>query len=181
MTLQLKRVIIIITRKRFGVNTSMRIVVISDTHGDLYNFELAISQQPKADLFIHLGDCERDIDNIRPFLRDRQIISVSGNCDFGSVTPPEDETTANGKRIFLTHGHPYHVKFGIGTAIDEARRRNADILLFGHTHVPISTYENGLYIMNPGSLGHPLDGKPTYGVIDITSAGVVLNIVEVRD
>lgn len=157
----------------------MRIVVISDTHGNISNFERAVFQQPKADLFIHLGDHESDVDGIRLYLRDRNILRVSGNCDFGSQIPDEGETVVSGKRIFFTHGHRYNVKYGIGGAIAEARRREADILLFGHTHIPVSTYEDGLYIMNPGSLGHPRVSGPTYGVIDITNAGVVLNIVEV--
>lgn len=157
----------------------MRIVVISDTHGDFSNFELVMSEQPKADLFIHLGDCERDLDDIRPLFPDRRFLGVSGNCDFGSATPAEGETVAAGKHIFYTHGHTYHVKYGPADVVDEARRRKADIVLFGHTHLPVATYEDGLYIMNPGSLGHPIAGGPTYGVIDITEAGIVTNIVEV--
>jgi uncharacterized protein len=157
----------------------MRIVVISDTHGDLSGFELAVSQQPGAGLFIHLGDCEHDVDDVKLVFPDKQFIGVSGNCDFGSVTPPEGETVICGKRIFYTHGHTYHVKYGSESVIDEARRRGADILLFGHTHLPVTAYEDGLYIMNPGSIGHPEQGAPTYGVIDISKAGVVLNIVEV--
>lgn len=157
----------------------MRIVVISDTHGDLSGFEQAVSQQQKADIFIHLGDCERDLDSVKTIFPDKKFLSVSGNCDFGSVTPTEDEIEACGKRIFFTHGHTYYVKSGYSSAINEARRRKADILLFGHTHLPFTSYEDGLYIMNPGSVGHPAEGKPTYGIIDITEAGIVLNIAEV--
>jgi phosphoesterase, MJ0936 family len=160
-------------------NLVMRIIVISDTHGDLSGFERAVDQQPKADLFIHLGDCERDLDQVKPLFPDKRFLSVAGNCDFGSDTPTESETIARGRRIFFTHGHPYHVKFGYASAIGEARRRGADILLFGHTHLPYTAYEDGLYIMNPGSLGHPRDGHPTYGIVDITDAGIVLNIAEV--
>lgn len=157
----------------------MRIVVISDTHGALSGFEQAITQQPRADLFIHLGDCERDLDDVKAFFPDKQFLGVSGNCDFGSITPPEGETVVCGKRIFYTHGHTYHVKYGYLSVIDEARRRHADILLFGHTHLPFTSYEDGLYIMNPGSIGHPSQGGPSYGIIDITKAGIVLNIAEV--
>jgi uncharacterized protein len=157
----------------------MRIVVISDTHGDFSGFELAVSQQPKADLFIHLGDCERDVDDIKSLFPDKQFLTVSGNCDFGSITPPEDEIIVCDKRIFFTHGHTYRVKYSPYQAIDEAKRRKSDILLFGHTHLPFTSYEDGLYVMNPGSIGHPAEGKPTYGVIDITKAGIVTNIVEV--
>lgn len=159
----------------------MRIVVISDTHGNFLNFELAIDQQPKADLFIFLGDCIGDLETIQEIYKHKQFLFVSGNCDFGSSIPSEGETVVSSKRIFYTHGHDYHVKYTYEEAINEARRREADILLFGHTHVPLTLYDNGLYIMNPGSLGHPREGNATYGYIDITSAGIVTNVVEVRN
>ena len=141
--------------------------------------ERVITQQRKAELFIHLGDCVSDLENATIIFPEIQYLNVKGNCDFGSDTPVDGETVIKGKRIFFTHGHAYHVKSGYSIAIGEARRRNADILLFGHTHMPFSTYEDGLYIMNPGSIGHPKEGAATYGIIDITDAGVVMNVVEV--
>ena len=106
----------------------MRILVISDTHGDISGFEFALSQQKKADLVIHLGDCERDVDDVKDLFPDKQFINVSGNCDFGSVTPPEGETVICSKRIFYTHGHTYHVKFGNDLVINEAKRRGARLV-----------------------------------------------------
>ena len=55
-----------------------------------------------------------------------------------------------------------------------AREKKADIVLFGHTHQALAEYDDGLYILNPGSL-HGSMG--TYGIIDITKAGIVTNIV----
>ena len=55
-------------------------------------------------------------------------------------------------------------------------KRNADIVLFGHTHLPITEYDDELYLLNPGSLQYT-DG--TYGVIDITDAGISLQIIKV--
>ena len=56
-----------------------------------------------------------------------------------------------------------------------ARDRKADIALYGHTHQAEIEYRDGLYLMNPGSL-HGSYG--TYGIIDITPAGLVPNIVK---
>lgn len=56
-----------------------------------------------------------------------------------------------------------------------AKERGADVLLYGHTHVPMTDYEDGLYILNPGSLR-----SGTYGVVDLSGAGVVLNIIRCR-
>lgn len=157
----------------------MRIIVVSDTHGDYFNFEKVIETQSKADLFIHLGDGEQEADEIADLYPSKKFLTVSGNCDFGSPSPASGEIILAGKRIFYTHGHPYQVKYGLTGLIMEARNRKADIALYGHTHESYTSYEDGLYIMNPGSLGHPHDGKPTYGVIDLTAAGIVFNIVGV--
>ena len=55
-----------------------------------------------------------------------------------------------------------------------------DILLFGHTHVRYNAYEDGIYILNPGSASAPHDGtKPSFGHIDISDAGIVMNIADI--
>ena len=102
------------------------------------------------------------------------IVNVRGNCDLCSTAPKEEELTVNNKKIYMTHGDLYNVKFGIGAIYNKAHELNADILLFGHTHAAFTDFENGLYIMNPGSLrGY----EKTYGIIDITDSGIVTNIV----
>ena len=93
-----------------------------------------------------------------------------------SIRPYVREEILAGKRFFLTHGHLYGVKSDLTRVVYAARERSADILLYGHTHVPETDYEDGLYILNPGSI----HGGGTYGVADLSPAGVVLNIVRVR-
>lgn len=156
----------------------MRIVVISDIHGAFRNLEFALDAQRKAQAVIFLGDGERDMDQVMPLFPQFQYYSVRGNCDFGSVTPVEGEAVLASRRIFYTHGHLYQVKYGYSRILEEGRRRKADIVLFGHTHEACAWYEDGVYLMNPGSLGHPQEGGPSYGVIDITSAGIVTNLIE---
>ena len=60
---------------------------------------------------------------------------------------------------------------GLGSA---ARERSADIVLFGHTHLPYEAYiasdseeEKSVWLFNPGSMSKPREGKPSYGIIDI--------------
>ena len=66
-------------------------------------------------------------------------------------------------------------KFTTMNMIYAAREEKANILLFGHTHQAMTDYDDGLYIMNPGSCS---GYYATYGVIDITPKGdIVTNIV----
>lgn len=153
----------------------MRILVTSDTHGDFGSLRRAILAQQGADIVIHLGDGGDDVEKVRFSFPNKTFLQVRGNCDWGSAMPESGEYMAGGKKIFYTHGHNYGVKSGDYTIISEARSRKADILLFGHTHQPREDYEDGLYIMNPGRLS---GWEPTYGIIDITEQGMVLNVMK---
>lgn len=156
----------------------MRILVVSDTHRDFYSLQQALLQQPRAETVIFLGDGERELDEAAAQFPEKQFLAVAGNCDFASQLPQEGFARLGGKAVFYTHGHRQQVKYGLSALLSRARAEKADLVLFGHTHVPYTSYEDGLYVMNPGSLGHPREGGPTYGVVDITPAGIVLNIVK---
>lgn len=153
----------------------MRILVTSDTHGDSGSLRRAILAQPNADIVIHLGDGGEDVDKVRFSFPNKTFLQVRGNCDWGSSVPETGEYIAGGRKIFFTHGHMYGVKSGDYTMITEARSRKADIVLFGHTHRPREDYADGLYIMNPGRLS---GWEPTYGIIDVTEQGIVLNVMK---
>ena len=105
---------------------------------------------------------------------DREFHLIRGNNDWhaGRSYPLSKELLLGGRRLFCTHGHHYRVKMGLYDAVCAARERQADLLLFGHTHQPLTDYEDGLYLMNPGSLGY----GGTYGYVDITPAGIVTNL-----
>ena len=56
-----------------------------------------------------------------------------------------------------------------------AKEAGADVLLFGHTHRPHEEYlsEEGLYLCNPGSIGRPSSGDPSFSILDILPNGSV--------
>ncbi len=156
-----------------------RFLVMSDSHGDEGSIHRAIAAQPEASAVLFLGDGAADLAAVAPFYPHLTFHSVRGNGDFASSAagvPYVREEILAGKRFFLTHGHLYGVKNDLTRVVYAARERSADILLYGHTHVPVTDYEDGLYILNPGSI----HGGGTYGVVDLSPAGVVLNIVRVR-
>lgn len=143
---------------------------MSDSHRATGNlFEIVEKHINTTDLFIFLGDGENDFDDVLALYPDLKYERVSGNCDWYSTYPLYKSITAQGKKIFFSHGHPFHVKFGYDEIIRAARTEKADICLFGHTHNQYTNYDNGLYIMNPGAVR---DGK--YGMIDITKSGIML-------
>lgn len=152
----------------------MRLLVVSDSHGNEANLRQAVLSQPKAEVVIHLGDGEEECGRVKNAFPEKMFLQVKGNCDWGSSLPAFGEFSPEGKRIFYTHGHLYGVKSGQYEILRAAREKKADILLYGHTHKAFTDYEDGLYFMNPGSLSY---WKPTYGTVDITPQGIVTNII----
>ena len=157
----------------------MRIVVFSDSHNNYFLLRDIVLAQPEAEVFLHLGDGCKEFDYLAANFPLRVMKGLCGNCDWGSAGHTEAVTELGGKRIFYTHGHSYGVKSGLERLKEAARGAKADIALFGHTHVAMTFYEDGICYMNPGSLERPQRGNPSYGVVDITKAGIVTFIVEI--
>lgn len=156
----------------------MKILVVSDSHGRwgaLYN---VIQAHPDAETVIHLGDGNDDLERIRCEFPKKVMVGVAGNCDFlaPSGTRSACVIEVGGRSIFFTHGHNYRVKSGENLVEQAARARGADICLYGHTHIPCCECRGGLYIMNPGSVGHPRDGQPTCGIIEIDDGQITMHI-----
>ena len=149
----------------------MRILVLSDSHGMPSRILDAVEAHPEAEALIFLGDGERDLDTVECYYHSLpNVIKVAGNCDFSSSLPLLRVVTLGGKKIYCTHGHAEHVKYGTDELLLRARQEGADIVLYGHTHTGVTCYDDGLYIMNPGSIR---DGH--YGMIDIVPGGIMLN------
>ena len=139
--------------------------------------EKAAWAHSEADIIIHLGDGGQDFEAVRALFPAKTLCLVRGNSDWGADAPVVDMLTVQGKRIFFAHGHTFQVKLSTEAIETEARRMGAHILLFGHTHVPMTHYADGLYLLNPGSISLPRAGRASYGVVDITDAGIVTRIV----
>ncbi|MDE6797574.1 MAG: metallophosphoesterase [Ruminococcus sp.] len=160
----------------------MRIIVISDTHGNFSNLENIFLRNADADWFIHLGDGERELDRfiIENPIYERKIIHVAGNCDYHSFSHDDFILPADYCKIFATHGHKHHVKMSLEPLKAVATENDCNIILYGHTHTRFMYQKDGLYIMNPGSASCPRDGYPaSFGTIDISHYGVVMNIADV--
>lgn len=172
----------------------MDVLVLSDTHGRRRAIEQVFSQlnfRPSTLLF--LGDGLRDLSVIteNEKYESVSVFAVAGNCD-GSILFPSDEPEVRtvilgGLRVVMMHGHTHDVKWGLGEAIAYAASKEADVLLYGHTHAPYekmlsagerlrdgTVLAKPLLVANPGSLGAPRDGhEPTFGVLTVR-AGVAL-------
>lgn len=160
----------------------MRIVVMSDSHGNYAAVESIIDRNTDADWIIHLGDGERELDRYivsHPMIA-RKIIHVAGNCDFNSLSPNTFVLPVLNHKIFAAHGNKFGVDYSAEAIKRAAKEEECDIIIFGHTHCRLNRFEDDFYILNPGSASSPRDGnKPSFGHIDISPAGVVMNIHDI--
>ena len=72
-------------------------------------------------------------------------------------------------KILMTHGHRYGVKSGYGTALAAAKSMGAQVVLFGHTHIPFMEEREGILMLNPGSLRNP---DREYAILEIENGKV---------
>lgn len=147
----------------------MRLLVLSDSHGDVISLKMAIDNTPDCDAVIFLGDGASDLMKISPIISHKTVIAVKGNCDSSLCIYPEKALEKFGnKLVYCTHGYAEHVKFGLNELKTKAKEDGAEIVLYGHTHRPYTEYDDGLYIMNPGSVR-----ENSCGIVDITSKGII--------
>lgn len=150
----------------------MKILIVSDTHGHERNLKKVIEKVGQTDLFIHLGDIEGHEDYIEA-LADCPVHMVSGNNDFFSDLPREEEFQLGRYRVLITHGHYYGVSVGTDRLKEEVRSRNIDIVMYGHTHRPEIDIDDHVTVLNPGSLSYPRQWgrKPSYMLMEIDREG----------
>ncbi len=161
----------------------LTLLIVSDTHGRADRLALAF-ERAKPDTVLFLGDGLHDLNALPDGV---QVRAVRGNCDWTHLhdAPLSRVEEIGGYRLFLTHGHKYGVKYGLNFAIAAAVAEDADVLLYGHTHIPYErtllagTSVNGvslkrpLLIVCPGSLGQPPNGDPTFATLTLAPGGVL--------
>ena len=154
----------------------MKIIVFSDSHGSLREMSDAI-EATLPDRIIHLGDFCRDADAIETLFPRIPVISVKGNCDYDDV-PEQTIEIFGGKRLLLCHGHRYGAKAGYERLYLAGLQAGAHAVLFGHTHIPMCVYVDGLYLANPGAMSR--SGRQSYAVIEISNDDMMINIVKLK-
>jgi len=157
----------------------MKVIVFSDSHRDIDTMEkVAVLEKP--DMVLHLGDHAADGVELDLRLPDIPVVIVSGNCDLWTAVADEKFIDLDGIKILMTHGHNYGVRAGYSNLISEGRKRGADLILCGHTHIPKLIKKKDIILMNPGKAGKFSRGphKPTYGKID-TNAEPMCSIIKI--
>ena len=117
-----------------GVNMK-RVLVVSDSHGNMGNLSEVIKRSKDIDMLIHLGDIQGEDELLRSMCN-FPVEIVRGNCDFETNNKLYLTIELECHKIFATHGHAYGVEWGIERLSYAALEEGCDIAMYGHTHVP---------------------------------------------
>ncbi len=163
----------------------MRVAVLSDTHSPRFwkGCPPAVAAHlAGADLILHAGDvCTADVlDELSAFAPVRVVLGNNDGPDVAAWGAPETlEIEIGGLDVAMIHDSGPR-----DGRIDRMRRRfpNADLVVFGHSHIPLTEVADGLRIFNPGS---PTDKRRqpyrTVGELTITDGRLVdARIIELR-
>ncbi len=140
----------------------MKILIISDSH--LKNDWTTLIGD--YDVIIHAGDHQMS----QEWIITHTDYYVDGNNDWGSQF--QQTFTLEKLKFLLVHGDEQHVKSKNGVSEELktlALQQQADIVIFGHTHVPLIEKIDNITFINPGSISKPrlLQGQKTYAILDI--------------
>ena len=119
----------------------MRILILSDNHyKNLDDLNL-----DEFDYVIHAGDYGLSLDD----LNNKGAFYVKGNCDVKGLN--ESTFKIGDRKIYLTHGHIYDVKYDYIRLMFKGLSINADYVIFGHTHRADMFIQEGVAFINPGA------------------------------
>ena len=150
----------------------MKILIVSDTHRHNANFLKVVEKTAPLDMVVHCGDVEGS-EVLISQAAGCPVEMVQGNNDFFSDLPREKEFMLWRYRVWLTHGHNYYIAMNSEVIKQEARMREVDIVMCGHTHKPVVDIGSDVTLVNPGSISYPRqeNRKPSYIIMEIDSAG----------
>lgn len=156
----------------------MKVGILSDTHMMKKFIDMTIPYLKDCDLIIHAGDNFSDSKYVHS-MTNVGVMAVKGNCDFDNV---EEELVfeVEGKTIFLCHGDRYGVKYGLEEIEKKAKEYEADIVIFGHTHIPLQIEKDSILYINPGSVSLPRQVTyRSFVIMDIQDSNIKIDEIKI--
>ena len=146
----------------------IQIGVLSDTHITEANREfrrIVETMFRDVDILIHAGDMTSV--EVFDYLSEWNLKAVRGNMDdfkLKSLLPDKRVEEIEGVRIGIMHGRggPEGI---MDLVLDEFT--GVDLIVFGHSHVPVNGMKNGTRLFNPGSLRGRYSYPGSAGIIVI--------------
>ena len=141
----------------------MRILLISDSHGNNEAVDELIVKWPDVDMYLHAGDSECHPRSIYPFR------VVRGNCDYSFDMQDELLIPTAFGNVLVRHKKEVTQK--------RLEKDNVKVFIYGHTHVPECVKRKGVAFINPGSLAYPRSELgQTYMILDLDEEKIEVSL-----
>lgn len=158
----------------------IRVGVLSDTHmtavsSDFRKIMKTIFRD--VDMLFHAGDMTSE--EVFDYLSNWDLRAVRGNMDdfkLKTLLPDKRIEEIEGVRIGIMHGR------GSPNGIEDlvlGEFQDVDLIVFGHSHVPLNVVRRGTRLFNPGSLRGSYSYPGSAGIIEIDS-GIRLKHLSVK-
>lgn len=157
----------------------MRILVVSDTHGDYRSLATVLGLLGRSvQALLHLGDGSGDVRAAaRCGVPMPPAYGVRGNVDNDLSVPLLRMFEAEGRLVLAAHGHRYPLGDGVSSLFRAARDAGAKGFFFGHTHVPDHQERGGITVLNPGSLSRPRGPwGPSFAIVEASASSAFLDV-----
>ncbi len=145
----------------------MRILLVSDSHGNQDVLDQLIIRWPNVELYLHAGDSQQEAQAIYPFR------TVRGNCDYHFDMNEELMLPTPFGNILMRHKDDLTTKY--------IKENDIKVFIFGHTHVRCCMQKNGIAYINPGSLVEPRDEIASYAILENTKEDVHVTFYSLED
>lgn len=154
----------------------MRVGLISDTHGQLRPEVFA--HFTDLALILHAGDVG-NTEILTELATLAPVHAVFGNTDGFDVRAQVTERVElelEGWRVLVTHGH----ELGSPTAAKlHLAYPEADVIIYGHTHVPRTDVVDRTLVANPGAAGPArFKLRPSIAILELTRATREVSFIE---
>ena len=167
-----------------GVESSV-IAVVSDTHGRPHPGLLSALKEVRPSLILHAGDVgdHRVLTEIGGIC---EVLFVRGNVDPRGPGWPDSMTLhlrldeEHGLNLLLLHFAVVDLKLN-KMALSLLRQSPAEIVVFGHSHIPFLGMDGKITLFNPGSAGPRRFRLPiTVGLIEISAYRVTFKHLDLQ-
>jgi len=125
------------------------------------------------------GAITRDVAGFNPFAA-KAVLWTADNLSKDNVRylrglREELTLTLGNRRIYVVHGSPRDHLFEYvlpdlpnRELLELTRNVNADVIILGHTHLPMQRVIQGKLVLNPGGVGQPRDRDPKASYMILT-------------
>lgn len=140
---------------------------MGDSHGNNYNVQKAVEKAGPITGAFFAGDYCTSPRNIENATHVPTYI-VRGNNDYDPGILDMNMTYIGSHKLMMVHGHRHSVHFGLDTLRYLGLQNECEIVIFGHTHVPVLD-EGDVTLINPGSLTYPrqVGHEKTFMIIEL--------------